>query len=488
MTNGKYSAVIIIIWITLITFFRLSNTSADIDLWGYMSFGKLFWENNSFPYHDPFSYVPTKESWIYHEWLTGVLLYKVYEWFGEAGLQILKYLIGFCTAGLVYAGARLRGAERLSSAIGVFFASIAFGIGYAPVRAQIFTYFFFALTVYILEVSRKKERWTYLLLLIPIQVLWCNLHGGFVAGLGFIGIYAVGQLLSRRPFFPFVFAAVASALSTLINPYGVFYWLTIYEAISMDRPLIAEWWSVADAIKAGYGTYNHLIFILYLFLSLAAMVWYRWKDVTDIMVLAVTAFLGLRSNRHEVFFFLSFGMFLPLVFMPYIDRLTSDPKFLGFLTRLNWKKSIAVTSVLVLFPFYNLSSHDFLRITLPSSPVSSSSFYYPLGALEYIKGRNLKGNILTDFEWGEFVMWSLYPKCLVSTDARYESVYPKEVIDRYFEFYYAGKDWRIFLDAYPHDMILIKSSANIYPFIRTQQNWCEEYNDEGSALFVRCNR
>ena len=169
MSNGKYSAVIILIWLITVTFFRLSNTSADIDLWGYMSFGKLFWESNAFPYHDPFSYVPTNTPWIYHEWLTGVLLYKIYQIFGDVGLQILRYFIGFATAGLLYAGARLRGAERLSSALGVFFASIAFGIGYAPVRAQIFTYFFFVLTVYILETARRKELWGYLSLLIPMR-------------------------------------------------------------------------------------------------------------------------------------------------------------------------------------------------------------------------------------------------------------------------------------------------------------------------------
>jgi hypothetical protein len=33
-------------------------TVADADLGGYLAFG-LFWESGRFPYHDPFSFVPT---------------------------------------------------------------------------------------------------------------------------------------------------------------------------------------------------------------------------------------------------------------------------------------------------------------------------------------------------------------------------------------------------------------------------------------------
>jgi hypothetical protein len=40
-----------------------TNVVADPDLWGYLAFGRLFWEIGYFPYHDVFSYIPTKELW-----------------------------------------------------------------------------------------------------------------------------------------------------------------------------------------------------------------------------------------------------------------------------------------------------------------------------------------------------------------------------------------------------------------------------------------
>ena len=39
--------------------YSLFGTAADLDLWGYMAFGRLFWETGGFPHHDTSAYVPT---------------------------------------------------------------------------------------------------------------------------------------------------------------------------------------------------------------------------------------------------------------------------------------------------------------------------------------------------------------------------------------------------------------------------------------------
>lgn len=488
MPTTRKTTFIVAISLVCITFYRLCSPVTDIDLWGYMSFGKLFWLGDSFPYHDPFSYVPKKDIWVYHEWLTGVVLYKIFDVFGETGLQLLRYAVGFSTAGFVYIAARLRGAERLPAAFGVFFASLAFGIGYSPVKAQIFTYFLFVLTVYILETARNKGYFRLLALLVPTQILWCNFHGGFIAGLGLTAIYSIGQITSRRRAVPFLVVTLASVISTLVNPYGVLYWFNILDAITMSRPFIAEWWSVLTAIKAGYALSNHFMFILLVALALLAVIKYKWKDVTDLLVLGVTAFLAFRSNRHEVFFILSFGIYLPVVFMPYINRLISDSKFTELVTRLNWKAATAILLCLITFPIYRISNHHPLHLELPSTPTAQSGFYYPNGAIKWIKESNLTGNILTDFEWGEFLTWELYPKCFVSMDGRYESVYPDDVFDEYIRFYFGLEGWRNFLDKYHHDIILIKREAKVYRLLRQEENWSETYSDLGSAIFLPCNR
>ncbi len=123
----------------------LAGTVADPDLWGYLAFGRLFWEGHQFPYHDVFSYVPTLDPWIYHEWLTGVLFYPIYQSLGAYGLQLLKYVLGLAAAGFIYLTALKRGASPVFAALGVWVVNLFLVMGYSPVRAQVFTYAFFPL-------------------------------------------------------------------------------------------------------------------------------------------------------------------------------------------------------------------------------------------------------------------------------------------------------------------------------------------------------
>ena len=88
----KISGFFACLFVTL-AFFSAVNL-ADPDLWGYLSFGRLFWHSEKFPYTDVFSYVPTLNLWVYHEWLTGVLFYPLYQVLRTPGLQVLKYGLG----------------------------------------------------------------------------------------------------------------------------------------------------------------------------------------------------------------------------------------------------------------------------------------------------------------------------------------------------------------------------------------------------------
>jgi hypothetical protein len=45
--------------LSVIVLIRLRGlTVADPDLWGYMTFGRLFWDSRTFPYQDIFTYLP----------------------------------------------------------------------------------------------------------------------------------------------------------------------------------------------------------------------------------------------------------------------------------------------------------------------------------------------------------------------------------------------------------------------------------------------
>ena len=69
--------------------------------------------------------------------------------------------------------------------------------GLRSLRPQAFTYLAFALLlVWMHRASRGRVAW--LALAPPLMAAWANLHGGFVAGLGVLGVWVVADALRLR--------------------------------------------------------------------------------------------------------------------------------------------------------------------------------------------------------------------------------------------------------------------------------------------------
>jgi hypothetical protein len=466
---------------------RLAATKADPDLWGYLTFGRLFWTSHHFPYHDIFSFLPTLPRWVYHEWLTGVLFYPLYQAFGAAGLQGLKFALGLATLGLVYLAARRLKAGFLAAIVGLFLIQGLLTMGYSPVRAQVFTYALYALTLYVLETARQAGSWRILWVLVPVQIFWCNVHGGFLAGLGLVGIYALGEALSRRPFWPYAGILLLAGLATLINPYGLEYWQYLLQAIMMPRPEIVEWASLLQTYRAGMDR-GEILYISCVVLIFALLAWRaRWRDLTPILALGVTLYLGIRHTRHLVFFLLLTGAYLPVVLTGFFAKLASEPQLISLGRRLGWKVPLVAGLVLVASYGATIASRHPLSLTVPPLPdaANPAAIYYPVGAVDYLKRHHAAGNLLTEFVWGEYLIWNLFPQCKVALDGRYETVYSEKLANQYFDFMDGGKNWREFLEKYPVDMVLINRNRKLYPLMLAEKPWRQVYRDQGCALFIK---
>ncbi|OPX19435.1 MAG: hypothetical protein BZ151_09280 [Desulfobacca sp. 4484_104] len=490
--NQKDAGLPCLLSILLLTFLLcgLSKTTADPDLWGYMGFGRLFWQTGKFPYQDIFSYVPTLDTWVYHEWLTGVIFYPLYQAWGAAGLQLLKLGLGLATAGLIYLSAVRRGASPAAAAVMLFLVSGFLPLGYSPVRAQIFTFFFFALSIYLLETARLTRRWRWLGSLVLIQVPWCNLHGGFVAGLGLLALYALGEAWSRRPWWPYLLTLVLATLATLVNPYGFQYWHYIIYAITMPRPEITEWAWLFKAYQQGTLGSGELAYVLVIVIfSVLLVIWARWWETTASLVALVTFYLGIHHVRHLVLLFIVLGAYLPVIFTPLLERFKSIPALQAIYQRLGWQTWVILFICLIGINSYRFLNQRPLSLTVPAQAEQPDGrkikMYYPVGAIDYIQNHRLSGNLLTWFEWGEYLFWTFYPQCRVALDGRYETVYPEAVNQKYFDFLRGRPNWQQFLSHYPPDMILIRVPTKIYELLKNHQEWHQVYSDSGCALFLR---
>jgi hypothetical protein len=213
----------------------------------------------------------------------------------------------------------------------LWFVQVFLAMGYSPVRAQLFTYLFFALSLYVLESVRLSGRWRGLLILVFIQIFWCNLHGGFLAGLGLIALYALGEALARRPFWPYAGAFLAAGLATLINPYGLEYWHYLFRAVTMPRPDITEWASLIKAWNTGFPKEPLIYFVSLAGFAVILVFWAKWREATPALVLGLTLYMGMKHLRHQVFFLMAAGVYLPVLFEAFGEKMLAAP--LGPLAR-----------------------------------------------------------------------------------------------------------------------------------------------------------
>jgi hypothetical protein len=488
--KGKSLNFLLILWVATQYGGYLTQTTADFDLWGYLSFGRLWWEGRGFPYQDVFSYLPTKPVWVYHEWLTGVVLYGTFEGLGPAGIQGLKYALGLATAGLIFLTARRRGGGRGAALVALFLIADPLSAGFPPLRAQAFTYLFFALFLFILEGYRKTGRTWRLRLIVPTLWVWANLHGGFVAGLGLVGLYTLGEALARRPIRPMVGAFIFSLAVTLINPYGLDYWVYLVEALAMARPYIGEWHSVTGAWQHGIYQPNILFFLSLVVAAVLVLIKAR-SGFSEGLVLSVTAGLGFLQIRHTLFFLICFAVYLPLPLSGWWSSWASrHPR----LRAAGVTRVILVLTILVLaadtvyFVYrYRLWDGPFALHPPQRTAMRSSGQFYPQGAVDFLREANLRGNLLPRFEWGEYLIWTLTPRIRVGMDGRYETVYPPGVCLEYFNFLFGRPGWREFLARYPHDLILIDPGAPAAEGLRHQSGWKIIYQDSGSILFTKAD-
>src|SRR5262245_26598708 len=233
-------------WSFVLLGFGLATvTHADPDLWGHLRFGLDTLATHSLPASDPYSFTQDR-AWLNHEWLSEVLMAAAYQPLGTLGLRLLKaaiLVLGFAMVWQTYRGAAL-------PAKIVAMAWLVFGAVHmvATVRPQLWSLLFTIVIARQLVVPSRHAYWA-----LPVLfALWANLHGGWIVGLGIVGVWvAFGGVVEAGKRVPTWAMAVACVLATLATPHGVRLWTFVWETVGFERA-ITEWrplWEGASAAE-----------------------------------------------------------------------------------------------------------------------------------------------------------------------------------------------------------------------------------------------
>ncbi|MEE8558854.1 MAG: hypothetical protein V3T14_13300 [Myxococcota bacterium] len=450
---------------------------AGSDLWWHLAAGREMWSRTSLIATDPFSHTFADKPWTNHEWLWELLYWPAYSVHPDL-VACLNFAVLVCVFGLSGWAAYRLSRSPLAAAGAVWLAAAA-SHWFLDIRPHLFS----LLLVGVVLVTRER-RWAPFLWP-PLFLVWVNLHGGFVFGLGLVGLHVLFRTVERtraagRLDLPRAewLGLMGAGLAILVNPYGL--WVLEYPLAYLDAESpfrsIREWH--APGLSYDPRNFEGRFFWLAAIAVLGALRGVR-RSPYLVALGAVTLAMAVTSRR-----------FIPLF------AVTSAPMTalgLGLLAdavrrvapglRATWQPTL-LTSLLVAGAFWQLSEIRFFPRPLHRW---TQSELYPAGAVRFLAAIDRPPERLFNlYNWGGYLMLHA-PGIRVFMDGRANTLYDERIF-RDYRVLSAGKSGAPKLLArYDTDAVLMPSSSALTLVLVKDPAWKTAHSDAISTLLLRRN-
>ncbi len=472
------------IYIFAFALFFASRPIRDADFWFHLKTGEYIIQTGLIPRTDTFSFTNFGAPWIAHGWLSGLIFYVVYS---TLGFRALIFIFALVTA-LAFWIAFKRSSSHpfiagFATLLGVWTVMPTIGV-----RPRVFT--LLLSSVYLLILSRYARRgggreiWW----LVPLMILWVNLHGGFLIGLALIGLTIIGIALDAlggfdqgdRSLWPRLrtlgLVLIGSGLAALVNPYGIrIYFETLR---TLRSPIYQQ--VVLDWVSPDFHQPELLPLLLLMLLTITALAISPKKvRSSDLLLFLAMMYATLKTQRNMAIFALVAVPMFAEYFQKWLES-TSFGKSFSRTQTSSASRTRVIISLLLLLGLIPLAAK--LKSTVYASPTQQMA-NVPLNAVQYLKGRQITGNTFTNPNiWGGYLIWAL-PSNPVYIDGR--GVFPEELVKEYVEIIRGTTDWRGPFARYNVHIVLVKPESLLARQLVESADWERVYEDEMSVVFKR---
>ena len=381
----------------------------DPDFFWHLKTGEWIWEQRSLP--DEFLFTASEQRSpavvqrfaMTSYWAAEVLYHLAYAVGGMGGIVVLRILL-FSLLLLLLLRSRKEADDLVLLGLLVLAAIVL--SAYPEERPQYFSFVFAAVLLWLLERLRAPGsaaslRWG--AAGVPVlMVVWANCHGGFVVGLGLMGIYVLAESIKRlHPALAplpaerwrlLLAAGGGGFVASLLNPNS---WHVFEVAIlpAWATEFVTEYRSTIAAFR--YGAEDAIIVYWMLLAIVVATLLLTWKkpDLTTIALTAVTGYFSFTQLRYIPFFLVAA--------LPAAARALSTP-------RLVRPARVAIAAAgLAAGLFYLRDAGEMPGNLSRIAEVDRSRF--PVDAADFIQREGLQGNLFNQYEWGGYLLWRLAP-------------------------------------------------------------------------------
>jgi len=464
------------------------RTPADSDAWWHLGAGRAIVTTGRIPYADEFSHTVRGKPWTDVYWLAQVGLYQARVVGGDAALALLVAALVIIAFIFVY---RQMESAPLLRAFVVVLAATTSSVIWSP-RPQMLSFALLGVTsyvVYLLKWRQVNRLWV----LIPLFVLWANVHGGYALGLMLIGSVIAGETLNRltgRADAPEVMtwkeisllmgAGLLCGLALLVNPYTFGAWTLPFRTVGIKalQGFIQEW-----ASPDFHNLYEQpVLWLLFALLALAGFSDRRW-DWSDLIVVAVFGYSAFLARRNIAPFALVVAPILSRQAQPILEAVLARVKLPAAARQdltpslsgvLNWLIVILVAVAVLLRCWVELSPRMIDKAQQQTAPVR---------AVEWLKQNRLTGPMYNSYNWGGYLLWAL-PQEPVFVDGRTD-LYDDEFLREYVRVTFVRPDWQQVLDRYGVRLALTEHESFLATLLATQPDWRLVYSDDQAVLYAR---
>ena len=419
----------------------------DGDVWWHIAVGNEIVENHSIPAVDAWTYTAYGQPYIYHSWLSELILAIVWSKAGTNGLELLKYAVHLVTCFYFYRLCR----TRLNGGFSILLTFVlAYWLSYRIVRPYIVTPLF-TIVLFDWLFCRSRETVKRLFCVLLLFLFWVNLHGGFAIGLfllaanavvAFVGFYFKKVTVAQLKWRVFLFPCVT--LVTFLNPYGARLYISILGGVKNQS---FDWLNIHLFPLPNVS----LITTLVLAASLLFMAWLvvrcvslrKFEDWRRLIIVLTCFYLALSARRLE--WLLLFPSFFLLVYAK--DWLSNKERWKWVVSQHGIVVSILLAAALCAYTTTHKAKFS-----------ASEKDMLPESFADYIAEQSLEGNVFCPLQWSGRISLVSDGKLKTFIDGRLQ-LHPANFFTEYLSYMTEKGLTPGQIEQYQIDYLLIPSSA-----------------------------
>jgi len=349
-----------------------------------------------------------------------------------------------------------------------------------------------SISVWLVEEDRQRPS-SRIWWLVPLTMVWANLHGGFLALIVVLGLAAIGTAIEAffgnqfglkgtvRDALRYAKLTLACAAASLVNPYGLNLHLHVAEYLRSDwiRNVVQEFQSPS------FRSENMLQFeaLLLAGLIVAGALFRRWKIVEGLWIV-FWAHMALGSVRHAPVFI---TVTAPIIAsqlsdwwnhwtahikkgsLPHILNLMAADALKGFRRTSAWPVAAVAALALIGPPV--------------KWPRDFPDFVFPVKIVRAHSDLILHSRVLTTDQWADYLIY-VNPAQKVFIDGR-SDFYGPEVGNDYIRLTGGSWDWRPLMEKYRFNLALLPVESALTQILKLAPDWRVVEDDGKRILLVR---